>query len=63
MTALADFGRIRRKNFPLNNFRTIDITPHTQAFGEKPNALPEFSKYLRIKGLAPRGGFEPQTIR
>jgi hypothetical protein len=33
MTALADFGRIRHKNFPLNNFRTIDITPHTQAFG------------------------------
>ena|ERR1700731_4785270 len=33
------------------------------AFGREPNALPEFSKYLRIKGLAPRGGFEPPTFR
>src|SRR5260370_40495071 len=63
MTAGVDFREVAEKRFWLNDFRTTEITSHAQPFGHEPNALPKLCNLLRIKILAPRGGFEPPTFR
>jgi hypothetical protein len=40
MIALVGSGHIPQKNLPFNNFRTTDLRFTSEAFGQKPKALP-----------------------
>ena len=55
MTVLIDSGCVPQKNFPFNNFRTIDLLFTSQAFGRKPNALLTLCNCLRVKGFGSPG--------
>src|SRR5258708_2468129 len=62
MTALVDLDLLPRRAFLSTTFALPSFTSHAQAFGHEPNALPKLCNLLRIKILAPRGGFEPPTF-
>jgi hypothetical protein len=62
MTALVDCGYISRKKFPFNNFRASDLHFTSQAFGRKPNALPELSNFLRSKRFGSPGRIRTSNI-